>query len=254
MAHAALAQAHCISQLSFLETFPLDLVVYFNNLLAEDGDGMVDPRSASKVYIFAGLHAPMAPLLSLELSGVGASADHLAYKEAAHGTSQGFWGHPLHMAVARDNLEVAKILLEHGFDVNARAGPYDTALLTAINAMTTKEHNIRMISLLLEYGADVNAETSMPFGPTALLAAVKSMALNVVILLVVYGADVNAKAGGFGAALHYARTSRHGRVTVDPSIVEYLIKQGADCYHCYQKADDEGIEAQGVKCVYCAET
>lgn len=255
MAHAALAQAHGISQLSFLETFPVDLVVYFNNLLAEDGDGMVDPRSASKVYIFAGLHAPMAPLLSLELSGVGASADHLAYKEAAHGTSQGFWGHPLHMAVARDNFDVVKILLEHGFDVNARAGPYDTALLTAINATTTKGHKIRMISLLLEYGADVNAETSMPFGPTALLAAVKSMSLNVVILLVVYGADVNAKAGGFGAALHYARTPRHGRgVIVYPSIVKYLIKQGADCYHCYQKAADEGVEAQGVKCVYCAET
>lgn len=229
-------------------------MVYFNNLLANNGDGMVDPRSATKVYIFAGLRAPIAPLLSLELSGEGALAGNLAYKEAAHGTFQGFWGHPLHMAVARDNFDVAKILLEHGFDVNARAGPYDTALLTAVNA-TKEGHNIPMIGLLLEYGADVNAEGSMPFGPTALLAAVKARALNVVTLLVEYGADVNAKAGGFGAALHYARTPHRGRGrTIDPSIVEYLIKQGADCYHCYQKADDEGIEAQGVKCVYCADT
>lgn len=58
---------------------------------------------------------------------------------------------PLMYAVSQNNINAAKILLEHGANVNAVTAANGTALRIAIYMK-----NVEMASLLIEYGADVN--------------------------------------------------------------------------------------------------
>lgn len=60
----------------------------------------------------------------------------------------------LHRACYEDNLEIAKVLISHGANVDARSGESWTPLHSASNW-----NAFRCVRLLLENGANVNATT-----------------------------------------------------------------------------------------------
>ena len=74
---------------------------------------------------------------------------------------------PLHSAVSSRQLEIARLLIEHGADVNAR----QQGGVTALHG-TAAHGQIELAKLLLSHGADVNAK--MEDGSTALDLAVKN--------------------------------------------------------------------------------
>ena len=64
----------------------------------------------------------------------------------------------LHAAVSRNNLEMAKLILQYGTaSVNCRHGSGRTALMQAFS-----RKNIQMVELLINGGADINAECKSP--------------------------------------------------------------------------------------------
>ena len=97
------------------------------------------------------------------------------------------------LAAGRGHIEIVKLLLENGADVNSRTKDGDTALIVA-----SKAGHTNVVKLLLERGADVNAKNRN--GRMALMGATNQGHLNVVKLLLERGADVNAKDEQIGRA------------------------------------------------------
>lgn len=102
------------------------------------------------------------------------------------------WGgydfNALHRASALGNIEVMKLLISHGADVNAKGDNSGTALQAA--AKSSQEDAVKF---LLKYSADVNAEAAAY--KTALQAAASRGAAGVVKLLLDNGAKVNTLGG-----------------------------------------------------------
>ena len=119
-------------------------------------------------------------------------------------------------AVNKGNLEVAKLLLENGADVDARDNLGDTICINVAG-----KGNLEVIKLLLENGADVNAKGM--FSPTPLMNAVREENLEVIKLLLKKGADVNVKHGFSNqiTALDIARKKGNEK------IINLLINAGA---------------------------
>jgi ankyrin repeat protein len=118
----------------------------------------------------------------------------------------------LHWAASSGDLKAAKLLIDHGADLNAYDnGCYGTPLQMAINSCPKEE----MAVLLVERGAKLNQKFS--FGNTELhLAALKGYA-DLARVLVGHGADVNAANEYHHTALYYA--AKHGyRRTTDALI------------------------------------
>ena len=97
-------------------------------------------------------------------------------------------------------VEVVKLLLEYGADVNDRGEDGNTPLHRATKLhKATKQCYLEIVKLLLEYGADVNARNKD--GNTPLRFAFGEPVM--MKLLLAHGADVNAKYSG-STLLHYA--------------------------------------------------
>lgn len=95
--------------------------------------------------------------------------------------------------------DVAKLLIQNGANVNAKAADGTTALMLA-----TRSVGADVVQALLDYGADVNAKTAD--GTTALMYAVNSAGADVVKLLLEKGADVHARdRGGWTVLMRAAR-------------------------------------------------
>jgi len=92
---------------------------------------------------------------------------------------------PLMYAVSQNNINAAKILLEHGANVNAVTVANGTALRIAVYMK-----NIKMAALLIEYGADVNFITD---GTTNLRAAIEdeNQDKDLIRLLSLFGGKIN---------------------------------------------------------------
>ena len=93
----------------------------------------------------------------------------------------------LHWAAHKDNLEMARMLLDAGADVGrgTRIGSITPLFMACTNGSAT------MIELLLEAGADANATNEL--GTTALMKAAASGSVDAVISLLDDGASVNAR-------------------------------------------------------------
>ncbi|KAM0512856.1 hypothetical protein ACHAPE_008490 [Trichoderma viride] len=136
----------------------------------------------------------------------------------------GDYGNALQAASYVRKIEMMRLLLDHGAQVNAQGGRCGTALNAACR-ITSDNDAIPAVQLLLEHGADVNlgngetgfalqtvcARSSPNIATTTLLAQI----------LLDHAADINARGGKYGTALQAACVH-------NPEIVHLLLDRGAD--------------------------
>jgi ankyrin repeat protein len=115
------------------------------------------------------------------------------------------------MAVREGDLEVFRLLLNHGANVNAQGGDNDSALSAATGGRNT------MLKELLQCGADVALERS-----ASLVSAAYNANDEAISILLDHRADLHSQEGVPGKALHAA--ARSGSV----STVKILLDRGAD--------------------------
>lgn len=97
-------------------------------------------------------------------------------------------GDLLHDAVTSGFTEIVQMLLDCKVNVDSRVNGR-TALLAAV------EHgNLNIVKVILKNGADVNMNPSGTYGPTALQAAAGGGHLDMVKILLIHGANINAAA------------------------------------------------------------
>jgi ankyrin repeat protein len=125
-------------------------------------------------------------------------------------------GHPLHAAALVNRVAVGALLIERGAEVDALNSVGETALIVA-----SLSGHPEMVELLISAGADVLAEDPH-FHYPALHAAASRGQLNVVKLLLAKGGDVNRQSGNGGTALLAAAINDRLEV------LEFLLDNGAD--------------------------
>ena len=110
----------------------------------------------------------------------------------------------LALAATHESERVARLLIEHGADINTRDGADWTPLHFALIAHYPSRPAVNVAKLLIESGADVNVSTAaVGWTPLHLAAALKEP--EVVEMLLAAGAEVNARThfGGW-TPLHIA--------------------------------------------------
>jgi ankyrin repeat protein len=110
------------------------------------------------------------------------------------------------MMVHANNKEVAKVLLEFGYDPNFQLGRSDGCTLVVSACMLG---NTEMVALLLQYGGRVNVS----FRGTTLLHEMMSYgSIEIITLILDYGADVNSKNADGDTVLHISYRYRLDKV------------------------------------------
>ncbi|XP_045476589.1 poly [ADP-ribose] polymerase tankyrase-2-like [Harmonia axyridis] len=138
---------------------------------------------------------------------------------------------PLHLASLRDDVEVTRILIEHGANLEARDVGGETALFHAV-----RFGKIQQMRKLIQYGANVNSRN---YSSETLLHVVCASCsdhnhLEVCGLLLSAGSDPNAVDERGRTPLHYLATGYDAFNTV--KLVELLLKYGA----CLNVQDNDG--------------
>jgi len=126
---------------------------------------------------------------------------------------------PLHQAASMGRLDAAKLLIEHGADLNAR-GDWGTILQTLI--YRTGDSSAEMVKLLLKSGAKLQP---FSFGNTELHIAAVQGSTGMARLLVERGADVNAVNEYGHTPLYYA--ARHGHRRTADALIAAGARQSA---------------------------
>ena len=116
---------------------------------------------------------------------------------------------------ATDNLEMTRLVVEAGADVNARTEDGSSALMV----VARRAGAVPVAAYLLEKGADIGAATAD--GITALHRAAQSGDVDMIKLLVERGANVNAQPKSGPVPLASAVVFGHG------AAVRYLLSKGA---------------------------
>ncbi len=190
---------------------------------------------------------PAAPLYYAALCGFHGLVKRLLDKHPQHANAQtGRYGTPLHATLFEEgHTEVAKLLIEHGADVNAlgvdkwtplhfasRFGHLDVAkrLLdhqadsnskirdgwTSLH-LAAANRRIEIARILLESDAEVNARSDE--GSTPLHEASRGRELDIVRLLLGHSADVRVRDKGRDTPLHLAASS--GSLEVSQILLKY---------------------------------
>lgn len=129
-------------------------------------------------------------------------------------------GAPIHLAAARNESEIVRLLIAAGADCNATSSEGYTAFLYCFFPNFSPRADVAEI--LIEAGADVNAKREAGSAPLHL--AVQWGLSDLVRLLIERGADPNARG-------HYGKRPIHCAITgkeVNINIAHYLIENGAD--------------------------
>jgi ankyrin repeat protein len=142
----------------------------------------------------------------------------------------------LHLCAAAQRVGPARLILQHGADVNARNFRKAMPLHYAVDARPSYRgkwdtaHQIEMISLLARNGADLDARDVG--GITPLHRAVRARSPSAVGQLLKLGAKVDSKSKKGSTPLHLAAQSTGaggtaGSFTEQIEIVQILLAQGA---------------------------
>ena len=130
---------------------------------------------------------------------------------------------PLGWAAHRGNIDIVKLLLDHGANINAsEKKERTTALIEAI-----EQKHFGVAKYLIDKGADINLEDK--YGKTALGHAAIHKNEELVKILVVRGADVNHKSKGEQCILEDACSDDKlfAEKATNIAIVKYLVERGA---------------------------
>jgi ankyrin repeat protein len=182
-------------------------------------DGIVDPVGkklrASPLYGFAAVHVASR---AGNVEVVRMLLEHGA--DATLQTEKGY--NPLHLACFSGNTELVRLLLGQGVEVEAKTTDGSTALHFAARygQLSTRQ---TVVQLLLDHGADVSAV--MELQQTALHLFFSSQGITyegVARLLVDRGIDINAVMHGGKTAIHLAA------LNADDAVLEFLLSRGAD--------------------------
>ena len=170
---------------------------------------------ASAVAVSPALAAD-APVADAAMAGDAGAVGALIAGGADVNEAQGDGMTALHWAAFRDDIELARVLIEAKADVGAstRIGHIRPLSMAASNG------SARMIDLLVEAGAVVNQATST--GATPLMAAATAGSVDAVGRLLDQGAFVNARETANGqTALMFAAWENRG------DVITLLIERGA---------------------------
>lgn len=100
---------------------------------------------------------------------------------------------PLIEAANKSNLEMIKLLVEKGADVNGKSKDGLTPVMVAVTAEGAAAERQEAVKFLLEKGADLNVRYLLNgFGVTPLMLAVQQKDLEVVKLILAHKVDVNS--------------------------------------------------------------
>lgn len=184
----------------------------------------------TKVLLDAGAHIEatdycrMAPLhRAAQQDDAGVLTELLlAYGAEVDSRCTGTRWTPLHWAAYGDRIASAKLLIQHGADVNAkdRTGltPLHRAVMSSEGTCLTPGGRCRVAELLIAEDARIDAEDEN--GLTPLHCAAQRGSIAAAQLLLDNGADLNAATNVARTALHYAAKAGRGRM------VEWLIARG----------------------------
>ncbi|MBA3873084.1 MAG: ankyrin repeat domain-containing protein [Anaerolineae bacterium] len=114
---------------------------------------------------------------------------------------------PLALAAFFDHTDIVAFLLDQGADVHQAAT--NAQRVNALHAASANRH-LEIARLLIEHGIDVNAKQEGGFTP--LQAAAQNGQLELAELLLAHGADAFAKNDDGQTALDIARTNNHPEV------------------------------------------
>lgn len=127
-----------------------------------------------------------------------------------------FGNTPLLRAIGGNRLELVKLLLEHGVDVNKDSGSGGlSALSTAV-----RKNEPELVKLLLKYGANVGGEKDQP-----LFWALESKLFMIAEILIEHGADVNRFFVSNGVSSSYLSYAIYSN---QPEVVKFLLQHGVD--------------------------
>ena len=184
------------------------------------------PHFAAWTWIFDGVkgnylsveqpsQSRATPLYYSALHGLGWATKQLVIAQRQDiDVGGGEHGTPMRAALAMGHLEVARFLLEHGADVDAKDSIERTALFSA-----SWSDNVEAMRLVLDFGADTNAR----YGHwTPLHEAAHNGHYEATRVLLRRNADVDAKGSMDLTPLYYASENGHVKV------VQLLIEQGAN--------------------------
>jgi hypothetical protein len=120
---------------------------------------------------------------------------------------------PLHVSSYRGHVEIARVLLKHGADIEAR----DSADYSLLESVALRGH-VALAQLLLEHGADASAQGKESRAtPLYWASAVGQLAVAQVLLS--HGADVTAQCEDNQTPLHRAENEE---------VAQLLLEHGAD--------------------------
>jgi ankyrin repeat protein len=186
--------------------------------------GIYDEDQMRRLYI--GLTVPLlgTPLYHAAFFGLTGLARYLivTHREDVNAKC-GFHGSPLHAASAEGHIDVARVLLDHGADVNLANERGRVSLRSAYDGRHLRhdDRHIEVMRLLIERGTDVDMLEGSAFG-TLLHDATWKGLTKVVSLLLQHKANVNARGDRNRTPLHFA--SQEG----PPEVVRLLLEHGAD--------------------------
>jgi len=138
-------------------------------------------------------------------------------------SSGGYYGTPLHAALAKRLIDIALLLLEHGADINALDSDKCSPLLKMSGGRSND-----VVQLLLEHHADVNMMNKD--NETSLWLASSEGEVEVAQLLLQHGADIELCDNQGRSAINTASENGHSE------IVQLLLNCGAKV----EKQDNDG--------------
>ncbi len=116
-------------------------------------------------------------------------------------------------AICNDHVAIAGYLINNGINVNTFVQPHQVTFLHK----ACEHGNLEIVKLLIEAGADINIpskDQNEYKGATPLMYAVSFLNADIVEYLVEHGADVNAKADGV-SVLEWAETDPETKPIAD---------------------------------------